>query len=254
MSMKISALIAFATIVLVVVMSGRACALGLPFEVGDHVLGNGWAVRAEAAMKAGDLLDAKSDYESALAAVPGSRSFKLGLARCNVALADYADAVTGYKDLLQLDSENVDLLSEYSLALQGVGDKLDAISNYNEAVGWLTDVQRSLNSKHIQGPFSDVPYLPTFKADGSDYDPGEMAGLVHVMKGLHASGDDEATISSEREKALAAAPNSPVVAGYADLLLRNAKEARKIQEGEQITKQDHGDVGGSPAIFSPLGF
>lgn len=164
------------------------------------------------AMSAGKVHDAQSFYADALVASPGIQSATLGLARCNVLQGDFASAVGYYRSAIngRNEDKNINLLSEYALALSQAGYRQDAVTVYNHVV----DLCKSGYS------VAPMPVLPsTFQKNGSDYQPARMQGMLHLIRAMNTSTSDEKRIQSEIDQAADLAPSSPLVPYYKGTLL-----------------------------------
>ena len=168
-----------------------------PPVFGDYKTACNYVVLGNAALAKGYLAEADNDYHKALEASPFDEDATLGLARCAVAKGNYQDAVTQYHKVIVYNEDDIDLMSEYILALQQAGQIPEAVQYYNNAL--------NLCKKGVSVVPMDI-YPTTFREDGSDYDPIEMAAMTHLMRALNSSCDDQQRKSAEMEKALDLAP------------------------------------------------
>jgi|GEM_PF-3083612 len=198
--------------------------LSNPPIIGDLATASRYDALGEAALVKGDVAAAMSEFNSAMRASPTDEGYVLGLARCDVASGDYAEADVMYKNVIGRNTRSphycVDIMTEYILVLQKTGRWRDAIPYYNSSLAY---------SKNEVGITNMDTYPNDFLPDGSDYDAHEMTAVVHVMRALNEGGHDAQRILSERQAAIDAAPGSPIVKHYDVILLEMAKEASKNQ-------------------------
>jgi|GEM_PF-5745506 tetratricopeptide (TPR) repeat protein len=199
--------------------------------IGDTATAHQWMDQGNAFAKNGDWKSAKVAFTNALEACDYDQP-RIALARADYALGDYQDAAAFYKILVEHEPDiemqgitEIDVRTEYAIDLQRLGDVQGALTSYNAAVGVVR--ARYRQSK-------ETIDLPTFRSDGSNYDPVLMEGMAHVIKALAWHGYN-AKVLSEARTALAVAPNSAVVYGYAQPLVEKAI-ADAASEAKQLAQ------------------
>ena len=201
--------------------------------IGDATTASKWTIRGDTLSSAGNWAGARAAYQNALNACHLDIA-RLGLARADYALGDYQGAVDNYQILYQnepnIESKGIrqsDVMVEYTLTLQKMGNVSAAIAFYNGAVDVTQD--------HFQRDHQNID-LPTYRADGSDYDPAVFSAMAHVICALGWNGYAAKELT-EAQAALTLAPNSSVVKGYAYSIMAKAKaeqaEEAKLQVKEQ---------------------
>lgn len=201
--------------------------------IGDSASASKWTIQGDALSSSGDWLGAQTAYLNALGACHLDIA-RLGLARADFALGDYQGAVDNYQKLYEnepnIESKGIrqsDVMVEYTLTLQKMGNVSAAIAFYNGVVD-VTENRYLMYHQSID--------LPTFRADGSDYDPAVFSAMAHVICALGWNGYAAKELT-EAQAALTLAPNSSVVKGYAYSIMAKAKaeqaEEAKLQVKEQ---------------------
>jgi tetratricopeptide (TPR) repeat protein len=126
-----------------------------------------------------------------------------------VAAGDYSGAEHGYESAILSNRNNaqysVDLLTEYALVLQKENKILKAITYYNQALDYSV-------SSYALRPMDTYP--ADFRADGSDYNANAMTAVTHIMRALNTLTNYDQRIPLEREEAIAADPQNPIVLHY----------------------------------------
>jgi len=195
------------------IKAGQHLGSDLPL-LGDFMTAGRLVKAGDIAAAAGRLGEARKDYQNALAASPCYEEAELGIARCAVAEGDFKAAITDFQATLLGRDENfnIDLLTEYGLALSQGGQGQEAASVYNHVVD-LCKHGRSLTKMEI------LP--PVFRLDGSDYSPSRMQAMTHLIRALNARTLDAGRISDEMQKAVTLAPDSSLVYFYQGVLLNH---------------------------------
>ncbi len=185
------------------------------------------------AAEAGNIREAKMDYQQALAACLTDETATLGLARCAVAEGNLTTAITYYRSAVYGHREdyNIDLLTEYILVLNQAGQGQEAVSIYNHVVG-LCKKGRCVNKMEI------APQV--FRLDGSDYDPIELQAMTHLMRAMNSSTSDDKRASSEILSATTFAPTSPLVYFYKGVLLSHLSKDGAAEALQQARGLDDG--------------
>ncbi len=164
------------------------------------------------AAEAGNIREAKIDYQQALAACLTDETAILGLARCAVTEGDLTTAITYYRSAIygHHEDDDIDLLTEYILVLNQAGQGQETVSLYNH----VTDLCKK--GRCIR----KMEFVPrNFRLDGSDYDPAKLQAMTHLMRAMNSSTSDDKRAASEIQAATVFASTSPLVYFYKGLLL-----------------------------------
>ncbi len=197
------------------------------------------------AAEAGNLQEAKTDYQQALAACLTDEIATLGLARCAVAEGDFTTAIGYYRSAVygHHEDDDIDLLTEYILVLNQANQGPEAVSLYNH-VADLCKKGYAVNK--IEAP------LPVFHTDGSDYNPVRLQAMTHLIRAINSSNGDEKRVTTEIKKAtlLAPAPDTFVIQFYQRVLKDQIDKTNAGITSEQMGKT-HVKVG-SPQVTSRI--
>lgn len=185
------------------------------------------------AAEAGNIREAKMDYQQALAACFTDETATLGLARCAVAEGDLTTAITYYRSAIYGHREdyNINLLTEYILVLNQAGQGQEAVSLYDHVVD-LCKKGYCVNKMEI------VPQ--SFGLDGSDYDPVKLQAMTHLMRAMNSSTGDDKRMLSEVQAATTLVPNSAIVYFYKGVLLSDLKKGGSTEAFRQAHDFDDG--------------
>ena len=180
--------------------------------IGDAALASKLVKAGNTAADAGNIRQAKMDYQQALAACFTYENATLGLARCAVAEGDFITAVTYYRSAVygHFEDDNIDLLTEYILVLNQAGQGQEAVSLYDHVA--------DLCKKGYAVNKMDIPF-PVFRLDGMDYAPAYLQAMTHLIRAVNSSNDDDKRIMSETQKAITLAPDASIVYFYKGILL-----------------------------------
>lgn len=201
--------------------------------IGDATLAFKLDKAGRLAAEAGNIREAKMNYQQALAACFTDETATLGLARCAVAEGDLATATAYYRSAIYGHREdyNIDLLTEYILALNQAGQGQEAVSLYNHVVD-LCKKGYCVHKMEI------VP--PSFHLDGSDYNPADLQSMTHLMRAMNSSTSDDKRASSEIQFATTFAPSSPLVYFYKGVLLSHLSKDGASEALRQARTLDDG--------------
>ena len=170
------------------------------------------------AAEAGNIREARIDYQQALAACFTDETATLGVARCAVAEGDLTTAITCYRSAIYGHREDydIDLLTEYILVLNQAGQGQEAVSLYNHVVD-LCKKGYCVNKMEI------APQV--FHLDGSDYVPARLQAMTHLIRALNSGNGEDKRILFETQKAITLAPDASIVYFYKGVLLSDTDKS-----------------------------
>ncbi len=180
--------------------------------IGDAFLATKLDKAGNIAAEAGNIREAKADYQQALAACFTDETATLGLARCAVAEGNLTTATAFYRSAIYGHHEDydIDLLTEYILTLNQDGQGQEAVSLYNH-VADLCRKGRCIRKMNL------VPQ--NFRTDGSDYDPNVLQSMTHLIRAMNSSTSDDKRAMAEIDFAMTYEPSSSLVYFYKGVLL-----------------------------------
>lgn len=185
------------------------------------------------AINAGNVSEAKANYQNALVASPFDENATIGLARCAVSEGNLKAAIGYYQSAINghHEEDNIDIQTEYILVLTQTGDGPEAASRYNHLL-------ELCKKGRVITPMEIAPQ--NFRLDGSDYAPVKLQAMVHLIRALNASNDDDKRISSEMQKAASLAPDSAIVYFYEGIFLNREHKSGAKAAFQQALSLDSG--------------
>jgi tetratricopeptide (TPR) repeat protein len=178
--------------------------------------------------------ESKNYYNEALKASPWIEEAIIGLARVNMYLGNTTEAIKYYRMVVP-NTEYIDdfkIEIDYILALQRANQISEAITYYNNALGYC--------KKGYSVVVIDV-CPPEFKADGSDYDAKTMIAMAHLMMALNTSVSAYNSIMYELYLSEKLLPESCIIHYYKAVLMKWSAKPEAENEFKKALMLDNGE-------------